>query len=68
MCSNLSKIFTGIILKRFNSFLENRNILKEEQIGFKKNARTGDHMFILKTIIDMYSTCKFRDQAFWLNF
>ena len=52
MCSNLSKVFTGVMLNRLNTFLDKHNILKQEQFGFRKGARTADHMFILKTLID----------------
>ena len=34
MCSNLSKVFIGILLNRLNAFQEKYNISKEEQIGF----------------------------------
>ena len=57
MCSNL-KVFTGVMLNRLNTFLDKHNIMKQEQIGFKKRARTADHMFILKTLIDKYTNKK----------
>ena len=28
--------------------------IKSNQIGFKKNHRTSDHIFVLKTLIDKY--------------
>ena len=58
MCSNLSKVFTGVMLNRLNTFLDKHNIMKKEQIGFKKGARTTDHMFILKTLINKYTNKK----------
>jgi hypothetical protein len=32
-----------------------RNIIRPEQIGFCKNKRTSDHMFVLKTLIEKYT-------------
>ena len=58
MCSDLSKVSTGVMLNRLNTFLDKHNIMKKEQIGFKKGARTADHMFILKTLIDKYTNKK----------
>ena len=58
MCSNLSKVFTCVMLNRLNTFLDQHNIMKQEQIGFKKGARTADHMFILKFFIDKYTNKK----------
>ena len=37
------------------SFLEKRDILCKEQIGFIKGNRTTDHMFILKNLIDRHT-------------
>ena len=54
ICSNLSKVFSSVLLKRLNAYIDQQNIMKQEQIGFKKGARTADHMFVLKTMIDMY--------------
>jgi hypothetical protein len=31
------------------------NIICPEQIGFSKDSRTSDHMFVLKTLIDKYT-------------
>ena len=40
-------------------FLCKNNIINNYQIGFTKNARRSDHMFIIKCIIDKY--CKTKD-------
>jgi hypothetical protein len=40
-------------------FLKQNNIIDDCQIGFTRKARTCDHMFILKCIIDQY--CKTKD-------
>ena len=31
-------------------------MIDKSQIGFTKNARTQDHMFVLKTLIDKYTS------------
>jgi hypothetical protein len=38
--------------ERLDSFLRQNNIIDDCQIGFTRKARTSDHMFILKYIID----------------
>lgn len=58
ICSNMSKVFTGVLNNRLSDFIYDHDILHEEQIGFKKGARTSDHMFILKTLIDVYTSKK----------
>jgi hypothetical protein len=40
---------------RLENFLFKRNIIRPEQIGFCKNKRTSDHMFVLKTLIEKYT-------------
>ena len=37
-------------------------MINDSQMGFTKKARTSDHMFILKTIIDKY--CNNKDVDF----
>ena len=37
-------------------FLQERDILCKEQIGFIKGNRTTDHMFILKNLIDRHTS------------
>ena len=52
--SCLGKVFTSILQKRLSDFLETHNLLSSNQGGFRKNYRTVDHVFILKTIINKY--------------
>lgn len=52
--SCLSKFFTRIMFNRLDKYLEQNNIICSEQIGFRKGARTSDHIFTLKTVIDNY--------------
>ncbi|MEW8547303.1 MAG: hypothetical protein AB2693_27665, partial [Candidatus Thiodiazotropha sp.] len=52
--SNVGKLFNMILNARLDKYLEENNIIDESQIGFKKHARTSDHMFVLKSLIDKY--------------
>lgn len=48
--SCLGKLFNTILNNRFVKFLESNKIICDNQIGFKKKARTSDHIFIINTI------------------
>ena len=51
----MAKLFAKILNIRLEKFLAERNIICKEQIGFCKDKRTSDHMFVLKTLIDKYT-------------
>jgi hypothetical protein len=57
--SAIGKVFNSILNTKLDDFVCKNNIIKNCQIGFAKNARTSDHMFIIKCIIDKY--CKTKD-------
>ena len=50
--SAFSKLFSFILLKRVINFIELKNLLSPEQIGFIKGKRTSDHIFFLQTIVE----------------
>ena len=52
--SCLSKVFLTILHKRLESFVEKHKLIPDTQIGYKKGARTTDHILCLKNIIDKY--------------
>ena len=52
--SNLGKLFNKVIYTRLLTFMNNKNLISKNQIGFKEKSRTADHIFTLKTIIDQY--------------
>ena len=56
--SAIGKLFNRILNERLVKFLEKHHIIDNCQIGFTKKARTSDHMFILRTLIDKYCTTK----------
>ena len=52
--SFLGKLLTSVLNNRIISFIERNNILREEQAGFRPGYSTADHIFTLKSIIDIY--------------
>ena len=56
--SCLAKVFNVIINNRLVNFLEDNNIISDLQIGFKKKARTSDHIFVINTIFRKFSSMK----------
>ena len=53
--SNVSKLFNRIMNCRLNNLCLKRTIICPEQIGFCKEKRTSDHIFVLKTLVDKYT-------------
>jgi hypothetical protein len=54
MSSCLGKLFTSILQKRLNYFLEINNLISVTHGSFRKGYRTTDHIFILKTLLNKY--------------
>ena len=52
--SCFGKLFTAVLNHRLNNYLENMNLLCEEQAGFRKGYSTIDHIFNLKCLVDLY--------------
>lgn len=46
-----SKIFTVILNKRMNSWIEDNNIVSDVQFGFRKGRSTIDAVFVLSAIV-----------------
>ena len=42
------KLFNSVLNNKLDEYLSENNIISETQIGFKKKARTTDHMFVLR--------------------
>ena len=51
--SAIAKLYSTILLNRLEKFVTEENIISVCQIGFRKLFRTADHIYVLKTIIDM---------------
>lgn len=52
--SCIGKLFNAVLNARLDFFLENHSVIHKTQIGSKKKARTADHIFIIKTLINEY--------------
>jgi hypothetical protein len=50
----MSKVFCSVLHNRLQKFVEENNIIPENQVGFRKGFRTVDHVLTLKTLIDKY--------------
>ena len=52
--SCVSKLYSSILISRLTLFLDSNNIINDNQSGFRKQRRTADNLFILKTAINKY--------------
>lgn len=50
--SCIAKVFNTVLNNRLEKYLTDNNIIHETQIAFKRNNRTSDHMFVLRTLVD----------------
>ena len=51
--SRLGKLFTAILNNRLKVFLDNNNILEENQAGFRKEYSCTDHIFTLYALFEI---------------
>ena len=51
LAGTFSKIFTGILKTRLNTWVENNNVLSISQFGVRKGHSTVDAIFVLNAII-----------------
>ena len=56
--SCLGKVFTIIMKNRLANFLDSHKLLSNCQIGFSSGKRTTDHIFVLKTLLDVSKSKK----------
>ena len=54
LLSCFGKPFTSCLNRRLTIFIEQKNIVQAEQAGFKSDFSTIDHVFVLKSLADMY--------------
>ena len=52
--NSIGKLFNLILNHRLDNFLLENQIIHKTQIGFSKKARTSDHIFVLKCLINKY--------------
>ena len=68
LLSCLGKLFTSIINERLNLFLNENNILLENQAGFRKNYSTNDHIFVLYSLIEILKQRKKKLYCAFIDF
>ena len=64
--SCLSKLYTMILNSRLTKYLSDSNQVVDNQFGFKKNHRTTDNIFILKSLITKYVKSKLKKSGNYL--
>ena len=52
LISCIGKVYSSILNSRLSAYLEENNILVDEQNGFRKSRSCEDHAFVLSSIID----------------
>ena len=52
--SCFGKLFTSLLNNRIYAYLDENNLLGNEQAGFRKDNSTVDHMFALHCLVDIY--------------
>ena len=63
--SCLSKLFTAVLNERLTDFLEENDMLNENQAGFRKSYSTTDHVFSLYVLIEIM---KFEKKKLFCSF
>lgn len=51
--SCLGKLFTAVLNNRLTMYLDNENILNENQAGFRQGYSTNDNIFVLHSLIEV---------------
>ena len=65
LLSCLGKLFTSILNDRLTHFSNECNVIQETQAGFRQDYSTLDHIFLLKSVIDLFFLWK-RKKFFFL--
>ena len=52
------KLFTAVLNLRLNNFLNEHEILKENQAGFREGYSTNVHIFVLHALIELLKAKK----------
>ena len=53
LLSCMGKLFTAVLNERLTQFLEDNDLLKPNQAGFRKHYATTDHIFALYSLIEL---------------
>ena len=52
--SALMKTLSTMMNLRLTKYIQDNNLINEEQIGFKENNRTSDHILSIKSLANKY--------------
>ena len=66
--SCFGKLFTSVLNIRLQIFLEEYNILEENQAGFRAGYSTTDHIFVLHSLIELLKTKKMKLYCSFIDF
>jgi exonuclease III len=56
--SVLSKVYSTVLRNRLEKFVEDKSIINDTQIGFKKKAQTSDHLLVIQALTEKYGDGK----------
>lgn len=68
LLSCIGKLFTSLINNRLTEFLELNEILNQNQAGFRKGLSITEHIFTLKTVIDIFISEKRKLYCVFIDF
>lgn len=66
--SCLGKLFTSVLNDRLTKFLNNNEILQENQAGFRKGYETTDHIFVLNSLLEILKSKKQKLYCAFIDF
>ncbi|MEW8548549.1 MAG: reverse transcriptase family protein, partial [Candidatus Thiodiazotropha sp.] len=66
--SCFGKLFTSVLNTRLQTFLEEYDILEENQAGFRAGYSTTDHIFVLHSLIELLKTRKIKLFCSFIDF
>ena len=66
--SCMGKLFTAVLNRRLSQYLENNNLLNENQAGFRKGYSTSDNIFVLYGLIELLKARKRKLYCVFIDF
>ena len=68
LLSCTGKLFTAILNERLGKFCNDNNILSDKQAGFRSEHSTVDHIFLMKTLTDIFNYHKKKLYCCYIDF
>jgi len=68
LASNVCKLYCFIINERLTKWVENQNILCDEQNGFRKNRTCNDHLSTMSMLIETRKKCHLSTYTCFIDF